>query len=75
MPPWFRRCIAWSTPIISTITTDSDGSLDEFTSMHTGGVNFLFADGSVHFLRDNLTPAVLNALASRAGGEPVSNWE
>lgn len=41
-----------------------------FWSMHPGGAHFLFADGSVHFLRysaDELLPA----LATRAGKEPV----
>lgn len=39
-----------------------------FWSLHDGGANFLFADGSVHFLAygaDNILPA----LATRAGGE------
>ncbi len=39
-----------------------------FWSLHTGGGNFLFCDGSIHFLRYD-ADAVLPALATRAGGE------
>jgi prepilin-type N-terminal cleavage/methylation domain-containing protein/prepilin-type processing-associated H-X9-DG protein len=39
-----------------------------FWSLHSGGSNFLFADGSVHFLTYDAAP-LLPALATRAGGE------
>lgn len=41
-----------------------------FWSLHPGGANFLFADGSVRFLRYE-ADSVLPALATRAGGEIV----
>jgi prepilin-type N-terminal cleavage/methylation domain-containing protein/prepilin-type processing-associated H-X9-DG protein len=41
-------------------------------SFHSGGANFLFADGSVHFLRAGMSIRVLAALATRAGGEVIS---
>jgi len=41
-----------------------------FWSLHPGGANFLFADGSIHFLSYSAV-SVLPALASRAGGEVV----
>jgi prepilin-type processing-associated H-X9-DG protein len=42
-----------------------------FWSLHPGGANFLFADGSVRFLRYDADP-ILPALATRAGGEAVA---
>jgi prepilin-type processing-associated H-X9-DG protein len=42
-----------------------------FWSLHIGGANFVFADGSVHFLPYSAAP-ILPALASRDGGEVVS---
>ena len=37
-----------------------------FGSQHTGGANFCFADGSVHFLSDSIAPKVLENLGNRA---------
>ena len=66
---------------------DTDSGLDDPSSFHPGGANALFADGSVHFLRNvtndagvnpdgstGYTPSslVLQALGTRAGGEVIS---
>jgi prepilin-type N-terminal cleavage/methylation domain-containing protein/prepilin-type processing-associated H-X9-DG protein len=40
-------------------------------SYHPGGVNCAFVDGSVHFIRDSISPPAWRALGTRAGGEPV----
>lgn len=45
---------------------------DDFSSRHAQGANFLFADGSVRPIRDSIHRSVWNALATRAGGEPIS---
>jgi len=43
-----------------------------FQSRHPGGCNFLFADGSVKFLKQTIALTTFCALGSRAGGEIVS---
>ena len=44
---------------------------EELTSQHPGGVDALFADGSVHFLRNATAIVPLAALCTRSGGEVV----
>jgi prepilin-type N-terminal cleavage/methylation domain-containing protein/prepilin-type processing-associated H-X9-DG protein len=43
------------------------------SSYHPGGVNVLFGDGSVHFLKDNVAIDVWRALGTRNGGEVTSS--
>ena len=38
-------------------------------SYHAGGCNFLFADGSVHFLSENIALLTLQMLTTRGGGD------
>lgn len=48
-------------------TIDDLCSIFDYWSLHPGGANFAFADGSVHFVR--YAADVLPALATRAGGD------
>ena len=61
------------------ILTDSDGGLDDFSSMHIDGVNLMFADGSVHFLRsitgDGVERRAVWAMGTRAGGDSVAGLD
>ena len=51
--------------------TGSD--VNQFYSLHGNGANFVFADGHVSFLRTDMDYATYVALATRAGGEPISD--
>ena len=43
-----------------------------FRSRHPGGLQFAMADGSVHFIRQDIPIATYRALASINGGEIVN---
>lgn len=62
---------ATSAGISERFKRESDLRLNAWGSGHPGGANFAFADGSVRFLADATSPAVLRALSTRRGGEVV----
>ncbi len=43
------------------------------SSLHPGGVNALFGDGSVHFIKNSINPFIWRALGTIAGGEVISS--
>ncbi|HMF10656.1 MAG TPA: DUF1559 domain-containing protein [Gemmataceae bacterium] len=48
---------------------------DTFYSYHTGrGANFLFGDGSVHFLTSGINPFTYQALCTIAGDDLTTDW-
>ncbi len=49
------------------------GANDELFSYHPGGINCLFGDGSVHFIKDSINIVTLRSLVTLKGGEVVSS--
>ena len=49
------------------------GANDELFSMHPGGVNCLFGDGSVRFLKNTVNIVTLRGLVTLKGGEVISS--
>jgi prepilin-type processing-associated H-X9-DG protein len=58
---------------LNTMERDDEGSIwyrsAGFKSRHPGGVMFVMADGSVHFLSESTDFRLVNELGTRAGGE------
>jgi prepilin-type N-terminal cleavage/methylation domain-containing protein/prepilin-type processing-associated H-X9-DG protein len=48
------------------------GANDELFSFHPGGVNCVFGDGSVRFIKDTISVVTLRALVTPKGGEVIS---
>lgn len=47
---------------------------NEFSSLHVGGAQFLFADGHVQFVSTSINEAIFQALSTRAGGEVTGDF-
>jgi prepilin-type N-terminal cleavage/methylation domain-containing protein/prepilin-type processing-associated H-X9-DG protein len=62
LPPNTRSC-GWLPSLRAAMTA---------SSRHTGGVNVLFGDGSVRFIKDSIDIQTWRALGSRMSGEVVS---
>jgi prepilin-type N-terminal cleavage/methylation domain-containing protein/prepilin-type processing-associated H-X9-DG protein len=54
-----------------TRATDNWGIIFGFKSRHPGGTNFVFADGSVHFIQENIDMKTYQLLGCRNDGLPV----
>ena len=48
--------------------------VDDFWSHHVMGVNFLFCDGSVQSINNQISPPIWWALGTRAGGDFSGSW-
>jgi prepilin-type N-terminal cleavage/methylation domain-containing protein/prepilin-type processing-associated H-X9-DG protein len=61
-------------PNCNWLTTNNCGSNDEMFSFHIAGVNVVFCDGHVEYLRDSLAPPIVAALVSRDNGEIITEY-
>jgi prepilin-type N-terminal cleavage/methylation domain-containing protein/prepilin-type processing-associated H-X9-DG protein len=62
------------TTLFQTGHTPSSRDMDDrdAASRHPAGVNYLFGDGSVRFLKESINLTVYQALSTRAGSEAIS---
>jgi len=58
--------------LVTDDATSEQSGIYSFRSQHPGGANFVFADGSVKFIKDAIAKNVYRGLSTRAGGEVLS---
>jgi prepilin-type N-terminal cleavage/methylation domain-containing protein/prepilin-type processing-associated H-X9-DG protein len=74
---WANNPVGNTDPLMPVTTAGSD--VNEFStarSRHTGGVNVLFCDGSVHFITNGITLSTWQALGTMSAGDnPGPDWQ
>jgi prepilin-type N-terminal cleavage/methylation domain-containing protein/prepilin-type processing-associated H-X9-DG protein len=74
--------VHWTVPNTPPCINPSDPSVQDFigpygapsaNSLHPGGVNVCFADGSVHFVKSSISLPAWWCLGTRSGGEVISS--
>jgi prepilin-type N-terminal cleavage/methylation domain-containing protein len=72
---WWTSPVSCAEPGLNVTNIDCDLTerLYQFYGGHTQGAFFLFADGHVAFLSDNIDVDVFRALLTRGGQEPISS--
>ena len=63
--------VPWPTTVAT--AGNQAGPNEEPYSFHPGGINALFGDGSVHFIKDSINLVAFRSLLTIAGGETISS--
>jgi prepilin-type N-terminal cleavage/methylation domain-containing protein/prepilin-type processing-associated H-X9-DG protein len=71
---WAPDGMSQNVPIASSPCAINCSNYRGVYSFHTGGTNFAFADGSVHFISSSLAPSAYYALITARGGEVVPSY-
>ncbi len=56
------------------VPNDPAAHFDDFSSHHTGGAQFLMADGHVRFVSENIDSVLYKAVGTRQGGEVIGEF-
>ena len=68
-----RSCFRTPAKVHGPNSPSGQAHADQYWSLHPGGANFRFADGSVRFIKEQVGFKVFQSLATRNGGEVLSS--
>jgi prepilin-type N-terminal cleavage/methylation domain-containing protein len=74
-PNFMNTCPNWPNPPMPACTAHSNWNLSfGFRSRHAGGLHFLFGDGGVRFISENISIITYNRLGGRRDNRPVGEF-
>jgi prepilin-type processing-associated H-X9-DG protein len=74
LPPTTTPSGPAAIPINRALNLKTTANADRcFGSQHDGGANFLFCDGTVHFITNSIGTTTYSYLGTRASGEVVDS--